>query len=269
MPRSQRWSQLRSPELGERLADPGTVVLVPLGAIEQHGAHLPVDVDVHLAAAVCEAVAERAPGVLLAPAVPWGFSTSHEPFSGTISLQPDTLVAVLRDVLRCVVDNGCRTTIVVNGHNGNIGPAAQVVAEMGADGDAFVGLVNYFDLTLEVFRARRRTEIGGEGHAGELETSLELHLRPERVGGERAARYVEPVARRGFADLTQRGALIQGFNLARDYPEGVMGDPRPATAELGGELFAAAAEGLTEIVTDLAARAAQRPSTSMQGKDGR
>jgi creatinine amidohydrolase len=267
--RSQRWSDLRSPELGERLADPGTVVLVPLGAIEQHGAHLPVDVDVHLAGAVCDAVAERAPDVLVAPAVPWGFSTSHEPFSGTISLQPDTLVAVLRDVLRCIVDNGCRTTIVVNGHNGNVGPAAQVVAEMGADGDAFVGLVNYFDLTLETFREQRVTAIGGEGHAGELETSLELHLRPERVGDERDVRYVEPVARRGFADLTQRGALIQGFNLARDYPEGVMGDPRPATSGLGEALFQAAVEGLAEIAGDLSGRALQTAGTTTQREDGR
>jgi len=256
---SQYWSELSSQQLAQVLEDPSVVVLLPVGAIEQHGDHLPVDVDIHLALSVCEAVAERDRRVLIAPPVPWGYSVSHAPFSGTISLQAETYSAVLHDIARSIVRSGCRTLLVINGHNGNMAVLGQLAAEFGAtEEEAFVGVVTYFELTLDVFQAERRSKIGGEGHGGELETSLELFVRPERVGDERPVRYVEPVARRGFADIAQRGQLIQGFNLARDYPEGVMGDPRPATAELGAALFEVAVERLGEIVGDLSERAAKR-----------
>jgi creatinine amidohydrolase len=253
-----RWSELSSVQLASFFEDSHAVVLLPVGAIEQHGAHLPVDVDIHLALSVCEAVADNDSRVLIAPPISWGYSVSHEPFSGTISLQPETLLAVLRDVAGSIMRGGCRTLVIVNGHNGNMGVLAQLAAEFGARDDGFVGVVNYFDLTIDVFQAMRKSSIGGEGHAGELETSLELYLRPDRVGETRSARHVQPVARRGFADLAQRGNLIQGFNLQRDYPEGVMGDPRPATAELGSHLFAVAVERLGEIVADLAECSAAR-----------
>jgi len=250
----RRWSELSSEHLAAAARDPRTVVVMPIGAIEQHGRHLPVDVDIHLASEVCEAVAARSDDVLLAPPVPWGFSASHEAFAGTLSLTGDTYLALLRDLCASVLRSGFRTLLLVNGHNGNMWIAGQVAAEIAPRTDAFVGVVTYFDLTLDVFEAGRRSALGGEGHAGELETSLELHLRPALVGEERDARPVRRSTEFGFADLGRRGNVVAGFNLERDYAEGVMGDPRPATAELGERLFAAATERLLALIAELAAR---------------
>jgi creatinine amidohydrolase len=186
--------------------------------------------------------------------VSWGCSASHAGFPGTISLSAETLLGLLRDVAGAILRSGFRTLLIVNGHNGNMWVAGQVVAELAPRTDAFVGAVTYFDLALEVFRRERRSALGGEGHAGELETAIELFLRPELVGGERDARLVTRSAGVSFADLTQRGVVAQGFHLERDYPEGVMGDPGPATAELGELLFEAAVGGLADLVRDLAGR---------------
>jgi creatinine amidohydrolase len=251
------WSQLSSEEIGAAAADPGAVALVPLGAIEQHGRHLPVDVDVHAATAVAEAVAGRDPRVLVAPAIPWGFSASHAAFPGTITLAAETLLGLLRDVCGSLLDSGFRTVLVVNGHNGNMWVAGQVAAELAARPGSFVGAVSYFDLALDVFKEERRTGLGGEGHAGELETSIELFLRPELVGAQRDARPIVRVGSAGFADLADRGVVAQGFDLERDYPEGVMGDPGPATAELGERIFSTAVERLGVLVRELG----DRPTT--------
>jgi creatinine amidohydrolase len=248
------WCRLTSEQIGAAAADPATVVLIPLGAIEQHGRHLPVDVDLHAAAAVCEAVAERDPNVLVGPAIPWGFSASHAAFPGTITLRAETLLGLLRDVCRSVLGSGFRTVVIVNGHNSNMWLAGQAVAELAPQTDAYVGALTYFDLVLDVFTSERRSERGGEGHAGELETSIELFLRPELVGESRDARPVAPTSRAGFADLTDRGVIAQGFDLARDYPEGVMGDPGPATAELGERLFSATVDRLGDMVRELGQR---------------
>jgi creatinine amidohydrolase len=232
---------------------------MPIGAVEQHGRHLPVDVDIHLASTVCEAVAAREADVLLAPGVPWGFSASHEPFPGTLSLSGDTYLGLLRDLCESVLRSGFRTLLLVNGHNGNMWIAGQVASELAPRTDAFVGVVTYFDLTLDVFASERRSAIGGEGHAGELETSLELYVRPELVGHERDTHPVHRHTEFGFADLAQRGNVVAGFNLERDYAEGVMGDPAPADAELGAKLFGTAVERLGRMVSQLAERPLVRP----------
>jgi creatinine amidohydrolase/Fe(II)-dependent formamide hydrolase-like protein len=254
VPAGQRWEDLAAPAFaGLRASGDEWAVLLPLGAIEQHGRHLPVDVDAHLATAVCAAVAERDPHVLVAPAIPWGISGSHVSFGGAITLRPETLLSLLRDVCESVLASGIRCILIVNGHNGNMYVAGQAAAELGTREGTFVGALNYFDLVVPEFRATRRSRIGGEGHAGELETSLQLHLRPGMVGGERDVRYVDAASHAAFADLAERGAIVHGFDLARDYPEGVMGDPQSASAELGERLLGVAVEELLKALDELRA----------------
>jgi creatinine amidohydrolase len=266
------WSILRSPEFADRVARDADrwVVLLPLGAIEQHGPHLPVDVDIHCATEVCRAVAAADDHVLVAPPVPWGVSHTHMGFAGTISLRPETLLQLLRDVCGSVLASGFRGLLLVNGHNGNKYMAGQVVAELPRPDGAFLGFVTYFDLALGEFRRLRRSALGGEAHAGELETSLEMYLRPDRVSADRTVRLVPPISEDGFLDLAARGPLEHGFGpLARTFPRGVMGDAAAARPELGRELFSSAVEGLARIVTDVRGylnpdRAAQ-PATATPG----
>jgi creatinine amidohydrolase len=262
------WNTLRSPELAHRAgADPaGWVVLLPLGAIEQHGPHLPVDVDIHCATEVCRAVAAADDRVLVAPPVPWGVSHSHMGFAGTISLRPETLLQLLRDVCGSILASGFRGLVLVNGHNGNKYMAGQVVAELPRAEGVFLGFVTYFDLALSEFRRLRHSPVGGEAHAGELETSLELFLRPERVSDDRPLQPVPAISESGFLDLAARGPLEHGFGpMARTFPRGVMGDAVSARAELGGSLFAAAVAGLAGIVTDARAYVQARSDTEESG----
>jgi creatinine amidohydrolase len=253
--RGLRWEDLRSDEVGAMVADPDAwFVLLPIGAVEQHGDHLPVDVDIHCAQGVCDGVAARDGHVLVAPPIPWGFSPGQTFRPGTITLRGETLLALLRDVLGSIYATGFRHVMVVNGHNGNKWMAGQAVSEIARPAGATLSALTYFDLTLDVFREHRVSGVGGEGHGGELETALELFLRPEGVQDERAVRYVESITDHGMRDLAVRGALlgIAGPEpMSATYPDGIMGDPTVATAELGARLFGAAVTGIEEIIADV------------------
>lgn len=250
------WETMRSDEFAAALSDPDDwFVLLPIGAIEQHGDHLPVDVDIHAATAVCREVARRDRHVIVAPAMPFGFSAAQTYRPGTITLRSATLIEVLRDACGSILEQGFRKLLVVNGHNGNKWMAGQLVTEIQKPPGAFVGALTYFDLALAEFSEHRLSRLGGEGHAGELETALELHTRPELVLDERFVRYVTPTSAYGFVDLAVRGPLAGGLRPDRvPYPEGVMGDPTVATAELGGRVMEAAVIAIGEIIAEARGR---------------
>jgi creatinine amidohydrolase len=158
---------------------------------------------------------------------------------------------VLRDMCSSILEQGFTRLLIVNGHNGNKWMNGQLVTEIPRPPGAFVGALTYFDLALDAFTEHRVSEIGGEGHAGELETGLELHLRPELVTGDRVTRYVTPSSAYGFVDLAVRGPLAGGgTGMGTAYPEGVMGDPEVATGELGGHVLEAAVAGIREIMAE-------------------
>jgi creatinine amidohydrolase len=246
------WETMRSDEFAAALASPDDwFVLLPIGAIEQHGDHLPVDVDIHASTEVCREVADRDSHVIVAPPLPFGFSAAQTYRPGTITLRSSTLLEVLRDVCASILECGFTRLLVVNGHNGNKWMAGQLVTELPRNPGTFVGMLTYFDLALGAFTEYRSTPLGGEGHAGELETALELHLRPELVIDNRVTRYVTPNSAYGFVDLAVRGPLAGGgMSMRSQYPEGVMGDPGPATAELGGHVLEAAVVGIQEIMAE-------------------
>ena len=247
------WETMRSDEVAAALTAPDEwFVLLPIGAIEQHGDHLPVDVDIHAATEVCRAVAALDDRVIVAPPLPFGFSPAQTYRPGTITLRSSTLLEVLRDACSSILAQGFARLLIVNGHNGNKWMMGQLVTELPRPPGTFVGGLTYFDLSLDAFTEHRRSRLGGEGHAGELETSLELHLRPELVLEDRVVRYVTPLSAYGFVDLAVRGPLAGGVRPPEQpYPEGVMGDPSVASAELGAHVLAAAVAGIGEIIAEV------------------
>jgi creatinine amidohydrolase len=247
------WETMRSDQFAAALAAPDDwFVLLPLGAIEQHGDHLPVDVDIHAAVEVCRAVAERDEQVIVAPALSLGFSGAQTFRPGTITLRSSTLLELLRDACTSILEQGFKRLLIVNGHNGNKWMMGQCVTEVPRREGVFIGGLTYFDLSLEAFTEHRSSRLGGEGHAGELETALELHTRPGLVLDERVVRYVTPDSAYGFVDLAVRGPLAGGGTLPMrvKYPEGVMGDPTVATATLGQHVVEAAVLGIQEIMAE-------------------
>ncbi|WFR73854.1 mycofactocin biosynthesis peptidyl-dipeptidase MftE [Prescottella defluvii] len=191
-------------------------VAVPVGSLEQHGPHLPLDTDTRIASAVARAL----PGVACAPAIEYGASGEHEGFAGTISLGSAALRVAARRVRAVGVPVGA-PVVFVNGHGGN-GPALVKAVELlryeGRD-------VAWLPCAVP----------GADAHAGRTETSLPLHLSPDDVAMDRA----EPGNTAPIAELmpqSRAGGLLAATS------NGVLGDPTESSAEEGRALFDALVE---------------------------
>ncbi|WP_409462811.1 creatininase family protein [Amycolatopsis sp. GA6-003] len=227
-----RWAEADRAAVRRVLAE--ALVLVPIGATEQHGPHLPAGTDAFLAAAVCERAAElAAPGsgrdLLLAPPVPYGASDHHLPFNGTLSLLPQTLLHVLDDLARSIAVQGGRRMVVVNGHGGNVGVCHAFAGAASTRHGLAVAHTDYW-------RVLEPDDIV-PGHAGEFETSLMLAVRGELVQ-ERATR--EQPAPASVSDVD-----IHSAQMWRSI-DGYTDQPELATESRGRRWFEEIATGLAD-----------------------
>jgi creatinine amidohydrolase len=236
-----------SPDIAA-MAKSGVMVLLPVGAVEQHGPHLPVGVDVWIAGAVARAVAAREPGVLAAEPLAYGVSAHHNHFAGTLTLRPATFIAVAVDVCRSLAGNGF-FPVLLNGHGGNRAALAVAVAELGETGIRAAAF-SYFDLIADDARAILPDIDHGCGHACALETSLMLHLLPAAVHGARIpAGGTPPCWPDPHLFAAAPVTVWRGFEEIN--PTGVIGCPADASAEAGARLFAAAVERTADTVRRL------------------
>jgi len=220
----------------------GSVLVVPVGSIEQHGYHLPVATDTILVDAVVDGGTEQTGSdvpVLVTPPVWSGFSPHHLPFGGTLSLDLEDLRAVLEDVARTGVENGFDAVCFVNGHGGNAALVDAVVSTVGTATEAEVLGTTYFSLATDEIEALRDSDTGGMAHGGEYETSLMLHLRPDLVADEaqRVGTLWDEHYEWGGSDLLEGGpvAVYRSFD---EYSEsGAIGAPELASAEKGERIY--------------------------------
>lgn len=171
---------------------PSAVVVLPLGATEQHGPHLPVGTDfmivTHLAQEAARSIQARIP-VLLAPTLAFGCSEHHVPFGGTCSLQTEVYYRVLCDLIRSVALGGFRKIFLLNGHGGNQEIMQLAARDMALAHEIKVGAGSYWNLAwdrLVEFDAHKGARL--PGHAGRFETSVMLALRGEMVSRDRPHR---------------------------------------------------------------------------------
>ena len=218
-----RLGALASPDVAA-LAAGGTVLAVPLGSTEQHGPHLPLSTDTDIALALCEQLALRR-DVLVAPAVPYGSSGEHAGFAGTVSIGQAALELLLVELCRSATDTFGRV-LLVSGHGGNAEPMARAVQLLRSEGR-------------DVLAYSPRWE--GDPHAGRPETALQLALHPDRVLMARA----EPGDLR---PLQQSLPLLRAGGMHAVSENGILGDPRGATAEEGAGLLEALSVDLTRAV---------------------
>jgi creatinine amidohydrolase len=251
------WGSLTRKELTE-LAAKRALVLVPTGAIEQHGDHLAVDTDTRLAGTVTRMAAARVTSipVTVAPPVAFGFSPHHAAWPGTITLRLDTYIALLRDVARSALDAGFPRVLFVNGHGGNEAPLRSLVTEMVTDGYA-VGMVNYFSPSSAEWIPMLKGALPRAGHACEQETALTLVLPQtdaEEQGRILAAvsamppRTVQPWMPDGVEDdpITTAGAAWPPIFQEEDC--GYYGDPAAATRETGEQILEVTVARLTAFI---------------------
>lgn len=209
----------------------GLVAVLPVGAVEQHGAHLPLLTDTTLAAGVARRVAEGLEALLL-PAIAYGDAWTAEDWAGTLSLSPETLRATIEDIGRGLKRMGVRGLVTVNGHFGNREPIALAARRLSELGFPLLHL-DYPRLEAVASELMESMPAGpGFYHADEVETSMMLALDPEAVAMDRATpEYPE------FPELFG----LEPMKLSAFNRSGVFGDPRPASAEKGERLIAAIA----------------------------
>jgi mycofactocin system creatininase family protein len=203
-----------------------SVLLVPLGSVEQHGPHLPLDTDTRIAVALAHALADRRTDIVVAPAVAYGASGEHAGFPGTLSIGTDALTTALIELGRSA--DAFAAIVLVNGHGGNAEAVRDAVATLVDEG--------------RTAAAWSPSIPGGDAHAGRTETSLLLAIDPDVVRLERA----EPGEDAPLREIMSR--LIDD-GVAAVSPNGVLGDPRGASVGEGSALLGELVDQLDAAVS--------------------
>lgn len=211
------------PEVAERASD--LLLVVPLGATEQHGPHLPLGTDTAVAVELAQRLAAARDDVVVAPAVPYGSSGEHAGFPGTLSIGGPVAELLIVELVRSADAFG--GVVLVSAHGGNAGPLRAAVAVLEAEGR-------------HVLPWEPRIA-GGDAHAGRTETSMLLALDPEAVRMDAA----QPGERRPIAEILPE---LRAGGVAAVSPSGVLGDPTGAAAADGAALLDALAAGLVAAV---------------------
>ncbi|MCK9878781.1 mycofactocin biosynthesis peptidyl-dipeptidase MftE [Frankia sp. Ag45/Mut15] len=218
------------------------LLVLPVGSLEQHGPHLPLDTDTRIAVAVAVGLADRLRPLLVAPALAFGASGEHAGFPGTLSLGTQALAHAVVEIVRSA-DDLAAGVVLVNGHGGNLVGLRQAVATLAAEGRR----VLLWAPTAALARVAGvpDTAAGGVGdlHAGRSETSLLLHLAPELVRLDQACAGPTPP----LSELIARG-------VAPLSPSGVLGDPAGASAREGARLLGAYIDHATDLLLAWAER---------------
>ncbi|MAF11684.1 creatininase [Candidatus Poribacteria bacterium] len=224
------------------------VVILPTGSTEQHGPHLPLDVDVFLTESVCLEVGRRARDrVLVLPPIAYGLNRHHIDFPGTIHIEPDVFIAFCLNVTKSVAYHGFGRILLVNGHGSN-SPLIDLVARKTVlETDSLCAATNYAAFARGAFNEVRDTEVWA--HADEFETSLYLHLAEDRVRKDKLTRGDDVMGKYVSSDSTSSYVRFNDY-WGRWTQVGVHGDATTATPEKGAAIFDAAVSGLVEFVDE-------------------
>lgn len=239
------WGSLSRSEINAQLVS-GSVVALPVGALEQHGDHLPTDTDAYLANFVVRDAAARARSqIVVLPCLFFGLSSYHARFGGTVWLSSSTFIAVIRDVCASVKSAGGRTLLPINGHGGNAGALDVVSLEL-SDPEFSMIPLSYWDLAPDVAERVFAADGGAIGHAGQAETSLMLAVADERVGE------IEQPHESVDVELARDRANVDGLGES-----GVVGDPSLARPEHGAAFLEAVCIELAALFDSVSERVAR------------
>jgi len=247
-PPSCLWGDMTWPEAERRLAEVD-LALLPVGAIEQHGPHLPLDVDAFdaelLARKVAEACARPAPLVL--PLIAYGVSYHHDDFPGTLSVSNEALAQMVYEIGMSAARNGIRKLVIVNGHGGNAATLRFAAQRINRDASIFTCVDNGETSDPDIYAL---VETPNDVHAGEIETSTTLAVRPEVVRPGLAKPFV-PRFSSTYLDFTSRHSIEWYARTARLSESGVFGDPTKASAAKGKRIWRLMIRHLVELVEHL------------------
>lgn len=238
--------QMSFEDVGSALREGCTAVMIPLGAIEQHGPHLALSMDADHAGALAERVARIRNKTLVAPTIKVGCSAHHLPFAGTLSFRPETLEAICTDYCTSLAGHGFKRLLIFSGHIGNFpvidGMLDRLRASVPPDVEiaAFVNSTLWIDTWRHAVSAAGGDPLAVGGHADIAETSLMMAIRPDSVRHDRFE-----VGHLGA--LTQEQLELMWKNGIRSVSQnGIIGSPIGASREIGDACLAA----ITDLLVD-------------------
>lgn len=258
MPSSIRLWELRWNEVAA-LDRHHTLIIVPTGAIEQHGHHLPIDTDIYNSTQIATRAADRARDedigpILIAPPVWWGTSPHHLAYPGTMSLRLETMSNLLVDICASLWRHGFYRILFLNGHGGNIGVLTATALRISEEIGISPAVASYWSLVKDTLREVGESAIGGMGHACEMETSLQLHFRADRVAMDQAGPDMpRQLTSYSCIDFREPGPVLIPWDFVRDSKTGTMGDPTKANADKGRHIAEAAVERVIDLGKQLLA----------------
>jgi creatinine amidohydrolase len=245
MPKPWLLAELAYVDLKERLPE---VAVIPFGATEPHNLHLPYATDVIEAdlvgESVCRVAYERGAWCVCLPTVPYGTETNQYKFPLSMNLQPSTLLAILRDLVESLERTGVKKCVILNSHGGNDfkGHLRELFGRTGVQ----LFLCDWYTVAKDRYH---EFFVHPDDHAGEMETSLILHARPDLVragvadaGAVRAVRF--EAVKQGWVKLTRPWHLLTTNSGA--------GDPREAAAEKGAKYLEVVVDRIATFLVELA-----------------
>jgi creatinine amidohydrolase len=247
-----RYDHFTWPEMKELIARQ-PVCLLPIGSVEDHGKHLPLDVDNFLISSICEETARRIPEeVLLLPLIPFGFEDHHMSFPGTITIRAEHLEAFVLDVTLSLAQHGFKKILIADGHGSNMPILDLVARKTVIQTDALCACFLWPSLISETLRKTRQSEYpGGMSHACELETSVYLYLNESAVQMDKAEKEIGFHKSKYYWHDLAGGPPVRMMEWwSRMSQTGVIGDPTVATKERGKLWFEATVNALTEFVRE-------------------
>lgn len=231
------------------------IAVLPVAAIEQHGPHLPLDVDARINEGLIAGMLARAPAglpVLVLPMQAVGWSDEHAGFPGTLSVSAETLTKSWYEICASVARTGVRKMVVFNSHGGQTEVLKIVTRKLRIDHRMLAVGLNWFALaeTASLFDA---AECGHGIHAGAIETSMMLHLCPGSVREQAIENFPSSALemKRDFKRLGPTGKVPFGWETQDLHPAGAVGDPRNASAEKGKAIVDQVIERFLEVLDDV------------------
>jgi creatinine amidohydrolase len=256
---SHRWAELNTYDFAA--LDPvRTVAVLPLGATEQHGPHLPLSVDTVLVDGVINAAMRHLAAtdpVLILPTQTVGLSTEHTAFAGTLHLSPQTLIQLWCDIGASVARAGVKKLLMFNAHGGNVGLMDVVARELRAQHGLIVYSSSWYNLPLDPGAMAQFSEDEHRFgiHAGDMETSMMLVLSPASVNMAQAQNFTSTSQDRAkhYEVLGNGRSAKLGWHMQDYNPQGAAGNASAATAAKGEALLHSAGEQLALLFKELVA----------------
>ncbi len=249
--RVRHLADLSGPDV-ERLLTENSIIVQPLGAVEQHGPHLPLNTDLLVAQLVAEAAVARVGDEVDAwvlPPLAYTKSNEHAWSAGTIWLSASTLLAVLDDLGRCIAKTPAKRLVFLNGHGGN----SALVGAANRELRLKYGLMTFLahpGMPADQGGTSAEGELGMGVHGGTDETSIMLHLAPHLCDMSTAERRI-PASLADNAYVKFGGRVSFGWLSNDFFPDGYIGDPTTATAERGKQLFDGSVTSFCEALREI------------------